>query len=682
VTLLGAATGFQSFAAVGNGNTTYYTIASQTNSEWEVGIGTYTTSGTTLARTTVLSSSNSGSLVNFGAGTKDVFVTYPSSRSIYADGTTLTATNSSVLPITSGGTGQTTATAAFTALAPSQGSNSGKYLTTDGTSASWAAVAGISQVTTATTATTLTSTPTLLQITPASYGVTVTLPDATTCPVGGPLHCIDNRGAYPVRIANTSGTLLGFVFAGVVSYINLDNKSTAAGVWAISSNELVGPSALLLTTSFTSTIQVLDLGSSREILLCSTGSASGFKAVVYNKATNTFGAVTLIRATAIPTTNWTACVSATDQVLVLSCSSTTAFEAVTLSISGTTITVNTAATATLSANINAFADGCGLIAVGSSFVTSYTVTTPEAQIRALSISGTTVTIGSATVLDGSNAGLMVNANNTGVITLSWASTTLYTNYYGVSGTTLTTGTGATSSSGTYASNGMKLTALGTRWAFVAFDGTAGTRAGVISLSVTVVTMSIVVMVASTGEYPTDAMVVGSTKLLVLTAKSSGNANILTDTAGVASAGTAITLDGGTTKAALFVNGTDVYVGSFQTYPGVHRVDCSGASPVLTSSTRAQTNNGNVALTSVSNAVLSRSASKVYGTNFAQIIVSGTAGQTSILTVNASGLSQRLSSYPQNSATLTAEWTPYRGKSNSERWCADGSTVITKMECVA
>jgi hypothetical protein len=104
VTLLGASTGFQSFAVVGNANTTYYTIAAQTGTEWEVGIGTYTSAGTLLARTTVLSSSNAGSLVNFSAGTKDVFVTYPSSRSIYADGTTLTATNSSILPATSGGT--------------------------------------------------------------------------------------------------------------------------------------------------------------------------------------------------------------------------------------------------------------------------------------------------------------------------------------------------------------------------------------------------------------------------------------------------------------------------------------------------------------------------------------------------------------------------------------------------
>lgn len=78
ITLAGAASGFQSFAAIGNGNQTFYTIAHQIAPEWEVGIGTYTSSGVTLSRDTVLSSSNSGSLVNFSAGTKDVFVTYPS----------------------------------------------------------------------------------------------------------------------------------------------------------------------------------------------------------------------------------------------------------------------------------------------------------------------------------------------------------------------------------------------------------------------------------------------------------------------------------------------------------------------------------------------------------------------------------------------------------------------------
>ena len=86
-TLDGAATGYQSFAVVGNGNTTYYCIAGQGTAEWEVGIGTYTSSGTTLARTTVLSNSSATepSALVFAAGTKDVFVTYPSEKSVNLD---------------------------------------------------------------------------------------------------------------------------------------------------------------------------------------------------------------------------------------------------------------------------------------------------------------------------------------------------------------------------------------------------------------------------------------------------------------------------------------------------------------------------------------------------------------------------------------------------------------------
>ena len=87
VTLSGSPpAGFQSFgAAIGNGNTTYYTISG--GSQFEVGIGTYNSAGPTLNRDTVLSSSNSGSLVNFSAGTKDVFVTYPAEKSVNEDAT-------------------------------------------------------------------------------------------------------------------------------------------------------------------------------------------------------------------------------------------------------------------------------------------------------------------------------------------------------------------------------------------------------------------------------------------------------------------------------------------------------------------------------------------------------------------------------------------------------------------
>ena len=77
-------TGFQSFgAAIGNGNTTYYVITG--GSQWEVGIGTYTAVGTSLSRDTVLSSSTGTSLINFSAGEKTVFVTYPAEKSVNKD---------------------------------------------------------------------------------------------------------------------------------------------------------------------------------------------------------------------------------------------------------------------------------------------------------------------------------------------------------------------------------------------------------------------------------------------------------------------------------------------------------------------------------------------------------------------------------------------------------------------
>ena len=85
LTLGGTTTGFQTFSVIGDGSTTYYAIVHQSLDEWEVGLGTYTASGTTLSRDTILDSSNSGSAVNFSAGTKDVFITYSADKAIYRD---------------------------------------------------------------------------------------------------------------------------------------------------------------------------------------------------------------------------------------------------------------------------------------------------------------------------------------------------------------------------------------------------------------------------------------------------------------------------------------------------------------------------------------------------------------------------------------------------------------------
>ena len=181
LTLAGAVSGFQTFStAIGNTNTCYYTIVN--GSEWEVGLGTVAAG--TLARTTVLKSSNAGSAVDFSAGTKDVFATYPADKSVlgstaktlggvgYGDGTSLAFTSagtsgqvltssgaaapawsnvptvslttgvSGVLPIANGGTNSTATPTAGgagygtgTANAYTAAGTSGQILTSAGSSA-------------------------------------------------------------------------------------------------------------------------------------------------------------------------------------------------------------------------------------------------------------------------------------------------------------------------------------------------------------------------------------------------------------------------------------------------------------------------------------------------------------------------------------------------------------------
>ena len=124
-TLLGAVTGYQSFnAAVGNGNTCYYTIADQNGSNWEVGVGTFTAPAT-LARTTVLASST-GSLVNFSSGTQNVFLTYPAGKAVTTD--TL-----AYPPAIGGTTPNTGAFTTLTASADSSFTSTGALLISKGT---------------------------------------------------------------------------------------------------------------------------------------------------------------------------------------------------------------------------------------------------------------------------------------------------------------------------------------------------------------------------------------------------------------------------------------------------------------------------------------------------------------------------------------------------------------------
>ncbi len=86
LTLGGAVTGFETFAAgIGNSNTTYYAVILPGSAEFEIGLGTLSSDSSTIARTTIISSSNSDSAVNFSAGTKNIFCTIPASKSVFLD---------------------------------------------------------------------------------------------------------------------------------------------------------------------------------------------------------------------------------------------------------------------------------------------------------------------------------------------------------------------------------------------------------------------------------------------------------------------------------------------------------------------------------------------------------------------------------------------------------------------
>ena len=141
VSLGGAATGFETFAAgVGNSNTTYYAIVHQTANEFEVGLGTLDGDSSDLTRTTVISSSNSDSAVDFAAGTKDVFCTIPASKLIFED-----ANNDATVGRNLTVTGDLTVSGDDITM----GTNTaGNLLIADGTNFNSIAVGGLSEIST------------------------------------------------------------------------------------------------------------------------------------------------------------------------------------------------------------------------------------------------------------------------------------------------------------------------------------------------------------------------------------------------------------------------------------------------------------------------------------------------------------------------------------------------------
>jgi len=228
-TLTGASVGYQAFTtAIGNANTTFYG-ATDASGNWEVGLGTYATGGT-LTRTTVYASSNSGSAVTFSGGV-NVFVTYPSGRSVNLDasgnvsalGTIASGVwNGTTIPVAYGGTGVTVSSGASSVMLRDANQN--------------VSINRLNQSTTAVTAaagtTVLTAASTFSQVLSGTGGQTFQLPDATTLTSTTTFE-FNNNATGTLTIVNSSSGAVGTVTSGGAAAIALLSNGTVAGTWDV-----------------------------------------------------------------------------------------------------------------------------------------------------------------------------------------------------------------------------------------------------------------------------------------------------------------------------------------------------------------------------------------------------------------------------------------------------------------
>jgi hypothetical protein len=249
VTLLGAVSGFQSFAVVGNTNTTYYTITD--GAQWEVGIGTYSTSGPTLARTTVLSNSNGNtSPITLSGGLAQVFVTYTAEKSVNLDasdnvtplGTIASGTwQGTTVGVSYGGTGVTASSGASSVVLRDANQNTSLNNI----------FRNITSTVSAAGTTVLTAASSFTQVLTGSTTQTFQLPDATTLTNGASFQ-FNNNSTGALSIVNNGSGPVATVPAGGATQLFLTSISTANGTWDthgfLPENILWGTNSLYLNT--------------------------------------------------------------------------------------------------------------------------------------------------------------------------------------------------------------------------------------------------------------------------------------------------------------------------------------------------------------------------------------------------------------------------------------------------
>lgn len=228
-TLSGTVEGYQAFTAIGDTNTTYY-AATDAVGNWESGLGTYSSTGPTLTRTTVYASSNSGSAVTF-SGTVNVFCTYPSSRAIYEDasgnvsalGTITSGTwNGSTIPVAYGGTGVTASSGASSVMLRDANQNVDVNRLNQSNS-SISAAGGT---------TALTAASSYSQTLNGTGNQTYTMPDATTLATGV-AFVFNNNATGTLTLQDYSTGAIGTITSGGAVELVLLSNGTVAGTWDV-----------------------------------------------------------------------------------------------------------------------------------------------------------------------------------------------------------------------------------------------------------------------------------------------------------------------------------------------------------------------------------------------------------------------------------------------------------------
>jgi hypothetical protein len=473
--------------------------------------------------------------------------------------------------------------------------SSGQVLTSagSGSAPTWSTISSVgSGGTTASGNVTLTSaSPAQQSVTPTTYGQAVTLPNATTCTKGVTTFGIYNQGPYPLLIKDNAGTLLGFARVASQVSCGLADSSTSAGVWNLSGVVPCEIDAQLPNNAAFSTdagnIFAIQITSTKDlVVLC----ASDTYGVIYDSSTQTWGTPVAIRTDDPISWAVAATVISSSSVLFVSCGTTlSAWSAVILSISGTTLTVNTAATVTLAGAIAS--QPMTLIPVGSSYVCSYNRTTISC-IRALTVSGTTVTIGTEQGLSGSTVSykpvLFAYSTSSVMCFSASAGTGTYADAFTVSGTTLgiinynilMTGSGS----------GFQADVLSSgRWSVIFNDG-ANLNGFIVSNDAS--SVSVATLATTTGQWNpanVSTLVVGNS-VIVATCGTSANVNainVLTDSSGTANAGTPIVNKGTVASVTAFRlmgrSASALYIGliSATNTFDAYKITISSGSPVLT-----------------------------------------------------------------------------------------------------